>query len=242
MRILAIANLTRAFAGFKAVNNVDLSLASGEVRGLIGSNGAGKSTLLDLIYGRRDADTGSIVFGGEDVTSIPAGERARLGMGLVFQIANLFGDLTVEQNLRLGALPKRPGTRMQLDTAEVDRILGLIELTGSRNDRADNLSHGAQQWLEIGMVLLTRPRLLLLDEPTSGMTRSESRRTAELFRLLMEGGEVESMIVVEHNIEFISLVSDKVTVMHRGSILAEGTVADVKANEEVQAAYLGRLR
>ena len=121
-------------------------------------------------------------------------------------------------------------------------MLDLIELSESRTERAGNLSHGAQQWLEIGMVLLTRPRLLLLDEPTSGMTRSESRRTAELLRVLMAGGAVESMVVVEHNIEFISLVSDRVTVMHRGRILAEGTVAEVKANEEVQAAYLGRLR
>jgi ABC-type uncharacterized transport system ATPase subunit len=117
----------------------------------------------------------------------------------------------------------------------------MIDLNDSRNERAGNLSHGAQQWLEIGTVLLTKPRLLLLDEPTSGMTRSESSRTAELLRTLMKERAVESMIVVEHNIEFISLVSDTVTVMHRGSILAEGTVEQVKANEEVHAAYLGRL-
>ena len=241
MSILTLEDLTRSFSGFTAVADVDLSLASGELRGLIGSNGAGKSTLLDLIYGRQEADKGTVTFAGEDVTPTSAGERARRGMGLVFQIANLFGELTVEQNLRLGALPKRPGSRLQLDTAEVERVLSMIELTGSRNERAGNLSHGAQQWLEIGMVLLTMPRLLLLDEPTSGMTRSESRRTAELLRLLMAEGAVESMIVVEHNIEFISLVSDRVTVMHRGRILAEGTIAEVKANREVQAAYLGRL-
>ena len=241
MTILEIDNLTRAFSGFKAVADVDFSLAAGELRGLIGSNGAGKSTLLDLIYGRQEADAGTITFAGDDVTLIPAGERARRGMGLVFQIANLFGDLTVDQNLRLGALPKRPGSRIRLDIDEVDRVLDLIELADSRTERAANLSHGARQWLEIGMVLLTRPRLLLLDEPTSGMTRSESRRTAQLLRRLMADGAVESMVVVEHNIEFISLVSDRVTVMHRGSILAEGTVAEVKANQEVQAAYLGRL-
>ena len=241
MNLLVTENLTRTFSGFTAVDSVDLSLASGEVRGLIGSNGAGKSTLLDLIYGRQEPDTGRIVFGGEDVSVLPAGMRARLGMGLAFQIPNLFGDLTVEQNLRLGALPKRPGGRAHADPAEIDRVTELIELKESRNRKTENLSHGAQQWLEIGMVLLTKPRLLLLDEPTSGMTRNESRRTAELLRMLMQERAVESMIVVEHNIEFISLVSDTVTVMHRGGILAEGTVEQVKAHAEVQAAYLGRL-
>lgn len=239
--ILALEDLTRTFSGFRAVDRVDLKLESGELRGLIGSNGAGKSTLLHLIYGQLAPDTGTIVFAGEDVAAMPAGERARHGMGLVFQIANVFGELTVKQNLLLGALPKRPGARMRLDRTEVDRVLDLIELTDFRDDRVEHLSHGQQQWLEIGMVLLTRPKLLLLDEPTSGMTRAESRKTAALLRQLMTDQEVESMIVVEHNIEFIRLVSDRVTVMHRGAVLAEGTIEDVQSNEAVQAAYLGRL-
>lgn len=241
MTLLRTKRLTRSFSGFTAVDQVDLELAQGELRGLIGSNGAGKSTLLHLIYGLLEPDTGDILFGREDVTALAAGERARLGMGLVFQIANVFEELTVEQNLQLGALPKLPSARLHLDGDAVDRVLDLIELTEQRTTAAGSLSHGQKQWLEIGMVLLTRPRLLLLDEPTSGMTRAESRGTATLLRRLRDQSAVEAMLVVEHNLEFIQLVSDRVTVMHRGRILAEGTVAEVQRNPEVQASYLGRL-
>lgn len=241
MTVLSIKGLTRTFSGFKAVDNITLSLGPGELRGLIGSNGAGKSTLLHLIYGQLYADEGTILFGDRDVTRMPAGERARLGMGLVFQIASVFNELTVEQNLVLGALPKKPRTKLPLDRSEVARVLDLIELADVRYRSTNHLSHGEKQWLEIGMVLLTRPKLLLLDEPTSGMTRAESRRTAALLRQLQESEAVESMIVVEHNIEFIRLVSDRVTVMHRGVVLADGTIEEVQSNPEVQASYLGRL-
>lgn len=241
MTVVTINDLTKGFSGFKAIAGVDLNLEPGELRGLIGPNGAGKSTLLHLIYGQLQPDSGSILFAGEDVTPQPARERARRGMGLVFQIANVFGELSVEQNLILGALPKQLDTKLSVNQGEVDRILDLIELTEFRTDRVQHLSHGQKQWLEIGMVLLTRPTLLLLDEPTSGMTRPESQKTANLLRQLRDSGEVESMIVVEHNIEFIRVVSDRVTVLHRGAVLAEGTVDEVRSNKEVQAAYLGRL-
>lgn len=241
MTVLRTKNLTRSFAGLTAVDGIDLNLNPGELRGLIGSNGAGKSTLLHLIYGLLAPDEGTILFGDQDVTTVSAGERARRGMGLVFQVANVFGELTVEQNLHLGALPKRPGARLQLDREAVDRVLDLIDLTELWDTRTEHLSHGQKQWLEIGMVLLTRPRLLLLDEPTSGMTRAESRETAALLQRLRRDDQVEAMIIVEHNIEFIQLVSDRVTVMHRGAVLAEGTVEEVQENPEVQAAYLGRL-
>lgn len=241
MSVLAIDGIAKSFQGFDAVDGVSLRLESGEMRGLIGSNGAGKSTLLHLIYGKLLADAGTIRFGDEDVTQLPANARARLGMGLVFQVTSVFEELTVEENLLLGAMPKLPGTRMQVDRAEVERVLDLIELQDHRARRAGHLSHGQQQWLEIGMVLLTRPRLLLLDEPTSGMTRQESHRTAGLLRNLQSSAVAEAIIVVEHNIEFITLVSDRVTVMHRGSVLADGTVAEVQQDPAVQASYLGRL-
>lgn len=234
--------MTRSFDGFTAVDDVSLTLESGEMRGLIGSNGAGKSTLLHLIYGQLIADEGSIEFEAHEVSQMPAGERARRGMGLVFQVANVFDDLTVEQNLVLGAMPKSLGAKDVFDEAAVDRALETIELADSRHRRASHLSHGQKQWLEIGMVLLTQPKLLLLDEPTSGMTRAESTRTAELLRGLQETGTVKSMLIVEHNIEFIRLVSDQVTIMHRGSILAEGTISEIREDEEVRAAFLGRLR
>lgn len=240
MTVLAIDGLTRSFGGFVAVDGVSLTLDSGELRGLIGANGAGKSTLLHLIYGRLAADGGTIRFDDADVTHLAANERARRGMGLVFQVTSVFDDLTVEENLLLGALPKASGNASSVDRAEVERVLELIELSGVRDRRARHLSHGEQRWLEIGMVLLTQPKLLLLDEPTSGMTRAESRRTAALLRSLQAARAAEAMIVVEHNIEFIRLVSDRVTVLHRGRVLADGTIDEVQANPDVQASYLGR--
>jgi urea transport system ATP-binding protein len=239
--VLVIDGLAKSFRGFDAVDGVSLSLEPGEMRGLIGSNGAGKSTLLHLIYGRLVPDSGSIRFADQDVTRLPASARARLGMGLVFQVTSVFEELTVEENLMLGAMPKLPRTRIPVDRSAVERTLELVELTRYRSRRAGHLSHGQQQWLEIGMVLLTKPRLLLLDEPTSGMTRQESHRTAALLRQLQESSAVDAIVVVEHNIEFITLVSDRVTVMHRGSVLADGTVAEVQQDPAVQASYLGRL-
>ncbi len=242
MSVLEISGVSRSFRGFPAVDGVSLSLERGELRGLIGSNGAGKSTLLHLIYGRIAVDSGTIRFGDSDVTDVPAYRRARLGMGLVFQVTSVFGELSVEENLLLGAMYKDPRRRAPVDREELERVLDLVELRDVRHRRAGHLSHGRQQWLEIGMVLLTKPRLLLLDEPTSGMTRAESQRTADLLRELQASQAAEAVIVVEHNIEFIRLVSDRVTVMHRGQVLADGTVAEVQANTEVQDSYLGRLR
>jgi urea transport system ATP-binding protein len=240
MSELAIEGVTKTFRGFLAVNGVSLELNAGELRGLIGANGAGKSTLLHLIYGRLRADRGTIRFGDVDVTNLPAHQRARLGMGLVFQVTSVFPDLTVEENLLLGAMPKLPGRGEAADPAAVERMLELIDLRGVRSGRARHLSHGEQRWLEIGMVLLTGPKLLLLDEPTSGMTRAESRSTASQLRDLQAARAAEAVIVVEHNIEFIGLVSDRVTVMHRGAVLADGTIDEVQANPDVQASYLGR--
>lgn len=240
MTVLAIEGVSRSFRGFLAVDDVSLELHAGELRGLIGANGAGKSTLLHLIYGRLRADRGTIRFGGADVTHLPAHQRARLGMGLVLQVTSVFPDLTVDENLQLGAMPKLAGQPAPADAADLERTLDLIDLRGVRARRARHLSHGEQRWLEIGMVLLTKPKLLLLDEPTSGMTRAESRSTASQLRELQAARAADAMIVVEHNIEFIRLVSDRVTVMHRGAVLADGTIDEVQANPDVQASYLGR--
>jgi ABC-type uncharacterized transport system ATPase subunit len=241
MSVLDVDQVSKSFGGLHAVNDVSLRLQPGEVRGLIGSNGAGKSTLLHLIYGIAAVDRGAISFRDVDVTRTPAAQRARAGMGLVFQIASVFDDLTVAENLMLGAMPKsRRGEAA--DEGRMEQVLGMVELEGVGHRRASELSHGERQWLEIGMVLLTEPSLLLLDEPTSGMTASESRSTAAMLRELQARGGVDAMIIVEHNIEFIDLVSDEVTVMHRGHILATGPAADIKENPAVQDSYLGRLR
>jgi len=239
--VLSLDRVGKNFGGFVAVDEVSFEVSQGEMRGLIGSNGAGKSTLLHLIYGRLDATAGTIVFDGTNVTQMAASERARRGMGLVFQITSVFPELTVEENLYLGALPKEAGKRNAGNLDEVESVLEQIGLTDIRRRNAAHLSHGQQQWLEIGMVLLTQPKLLLLDEPTSGMTEAESRRTAALLRDLRDARATQAMIVVEHNIEFMRLVSDRVTVMHRGAVLADGSIDDVQASREVQDAYLGRL-
>ena len=240
MSVLTVSGVTKSFGGFTAVRDLSLTVVRGEMRGLIGSNGAGKSTLLHLIYGRITPDRGSIQFGGKDVTVLPVTARARMGMGLVFQVTSVFDGLTVEENLLLGALPKGE-PRPPLDRAAVERVTQLLELDPVSHRFAGNLSHGEKRWLEIGMVLLTAPSLLLLDEPTSGMTQAESRRTAELLHQLRSEQAIEAVIVVEHNIEFIRLVTDRVTVMHRGSVLADGPIEDVQNDAAVQASFLGRL-
>jgi ABC-type uncharacterized transport system ATPase subunit len=239
--VLTVSGLTKSFGGFTAVDDVSLQVERGEMRGLVGANGAGKSTLLHLIYGRTNPDKGSIRFGENDVSHLPAPARARMGMGLVFQVTSIFDRLTVEENLMLGALPKEPGPSDPIDGNEIERIMQLVDLTGVRHRHAGNLSHGEKQRLEIGMVLLTRPSLLLLDEPTSGMTQAESRRTAELLHQLRSERAIAAAIVVEHNIEFIKLVSDRVTVMHRGAVLADGTITEVQDDPAVQDSFLGRL-
>lgn len=242
MSVLTVSGLRKSFAGLKAVDNVDLEVERGEMVGLIGANGAGKSTLLHLIYGRLRPERGSIRFNGTDVTLLPVTARARMGMGLVFQIISVFDGLSVDENLLLGALPKDSTRSDPVDQSEVEKVIDLVDLHAVRDRSAGKLGHGEKQRLEIGMVLLTRPTLLLLDEPTSGMTAAESRRTAGMLQTLRSEGAIDAAIVVEHNIEFIRLVADRVTVMHRGSVLADGPIDEVQNDPAVQASFLGRLQ
>ncbi|MEY3019499.1 MAG: hypothetical protein RLZZ272_483 [Actinomycetota bacterium] len=237
--VLEVEGLEKRFAGFVAVDGVSLTVAPGEIVGLIGANGAGKTTLLHTVYGRHRADAGSVRFLGEDVGALAPRDRARRGMGLVFQTTSIFPTLSVEENLRLGAMPKS-GRASLGDADAIERTLVTIDLVAERAVAADDLAHGQQQWLEIGMALLAEPTLLFLDEPTSGMTRAESRRTAELIRGLRAERPDRSVIVVEHNIEFIAMISDRVIVMHRGTVIADGPIDAVRADPEVQASYLGR--
>lgn len=239
--VLEVDRLTKRFAGLVAVDAVSLTIEDGDVMGLIGSNGAGKTTLLHLLYGEQQADSGRVVLDGVDVTRWPAHRKARQGMGLVFQITSVFGDLSVEDNLRLGAMPKLGGRSRDVEDSSVLTMLDKIDLAARRYSPADELSHGQRQWLEIGMVLLSDPKMLLLDEPTSGMTRDESERTAGLLTDLRDSGAVRAILVVEHNIEFMKLVSNRVTVMHRGEVLASGTLDEVEQDPAVRDSYLGRL-
>ena len=238
-----------SFDGFHAINNLSLALEPGEMRAIIGPNGAGKTTMMDIITGKTRPDSGTVFFGSTiDLLRYKEAQIAQLGIGRKFQKPTVFEQLTVFENLEL-ALKTDKGVRASvffaLDSEQSDRlasVLRTIHLADSVDRLAGNLSHGQKQWLEIGMLLMQDPKLLLLDEPVAGMTDEETERTAELF-VSLQGNH--SLVVVEHDMKFIhALTHDdpakKVTVLHEGSVLAEGSLADVQANDKVVEVYLGR--
>ncbi|CAN7198477.1 urea ABC transporter ATP-binding protein UrtD [Rhizobacter sp. LjRoot28] len=248
--ILYLDDITVSFDGFKALNALSLSISAGELRCIIGPNGAGKTTMMDVITGKTRPDAGRAFFGSTiDLLRLRENEIASAGIGRKFQKPTVFEHLTVFENLEL-ALKADRGVRssmfFRLGSAQLDRIgeiLALIHLKPSAQRLAGLLSHGQKQWLEIGMLLMQDPKLLLLDEPVAGMTDEETERTAELF-LSLEGSH--SLVVVEHDMKFIGELTQggrndkKVTVLHEGSVLAEGRLADVQANDKVVEVYLGR--
>jgi urea transport system ATP-binding protein len=243
-RILYLDNVTVSFDGFKAINALSLDIAPGELRCIIGPNGAGKTTLMDIITGKTRPDTGTVFFGSTiDLLRYTEPQIAQLGIGRKFQKPTVFEQLTVFENLEL-ALKTHKGVRasmfFRLDSAQRDRlaeVLDTIHLSADVARLAGTLSHGQKQWLEIGMLLMQDPKLLLLDEPVAGMTDEETERTAELF-LSLKGKH--SLLVVEHDMGFINTISDIVTVLCDGAVLAQGTLAQVQADERVIDVYLGR--
>ena len=243
-RILYLENVNVSFDGFKAINNLSLDIAPGELRCIIGPNGAGKTTMMDIITGKTRPNSGTVFFGSTiDLLRYNEFEIAQMGIGRKFQKPTVFEQLSVFENLEL-ALKTDKAVKsamfFKLDSAQSDRlaqVLHTIHLADSVNRMAGNLSHGQKQWLEIGMLLMQDPKLLLLDEPVAGMTDEETVRTAELFMSLKKH---HSLIVVEHDMSFIERISEKVTVLHEGSVLAEGTLAQVQNNEKVIEVYLGR--
>ena len=243
-RILYLENVTVSFDGFKAINQLSLDIAPGELRCIIGPNGAGKTTMMDIITGKTRPDSGTVFFGSTiDLLRYTEPQIAQLGIGRKFQNPTVFEQLTVFENLEL-ALKTHKGVRasmfFRLDSAQRDRladVLLTIHLSADVARLAGTLSHGQKQWLEIGMLLMQDPKLLLLDEPVAGMTDEETERTAELF-LSLKGKH--SLLVVEHDMSFINTISDIVTVLCDGSVLAQGTLAQVQADERVIEVYLGR--
>ena len=243
-RILYLEDVNVSFDGFKAINNLSLDIAPGELRCIIGPNGAGKTTMMDIITGKTRPDSGRVFFGSTiDLLRYNEPQIAGLGIGRKFQKPTVFEQLTVFENLEL-ALKTNKGVmasmRFKLDSTQGDRlaeILHTIHLDDAVSSQAGNLSHGQKQWLEIGMLLMQDPKLLLLDEPVAGMTDSETERTAELF-LSLKGKH--SLMVVEHDMSFINTISDIVTVLCDGAVLAQGTLAQVQADERVIEVYLGR--
>jgi urea transport system ATP-binding protein len=242
--ILYLEDITVSFDGFKALNKLTLTVDAGELRCVIGPNGAGKTTMMDVITGKTRPDAGTAFFGQTiDLTRLTEAEIAHAGIGRKFQKPTVFENHTVFENLEL-AMKTDKRVRHSLfaipDSAQLDRIartLDLIQLMSEADKAAGLLSHGQKQWLEIGMLIMQEPKLLLLDEPVAGMTDEETHRTAELLAKLK--GE-HSVVVVEHDMEFISRIAATVTVLHEGSVLAEGPMEQVKSDERVIEVYLGR--
>ena len=241
--LLEVRDLEVVFDGFRAIDRLDITVVEGEVRFLIGPNGAGKTTLIDVVTGLTKPAAGTVRFAGQTLLGVSEHKIVRMGVGRTFQTASVFEQLTVVENLDLAAnfrQPLRALLRRRKGVSDiVDTALDTVGLRDQADKLAEVLSHGQKQWLEIGMLLVQDPHLLLLDEPVAGMSKEERTRTGEL---LHEIARTKTVIVVEHDMEFLRRYASCVTVMHEGSILCEGTVAEVQADVRVQEVYLGRSR
>jgi urea ABC transporter, ATP-binding protein UrtD len=242
--ILYLNGVTKTFDGFKAINNLSLDIAPGELRAIIGPNGAGKSTMMDIITGKTKPDAGEVRFKDHiDLTRYDEADIANMGIGRKFQKPTVIDSLSIWDNLELALAGNRGVLQTlfyKLKAAQADRIdevINLIGLSEKKKDLAENLSHGQKQWLEIGMLFIQEPEVLLVDEPAGGMTDYETMETA---RLLKDIAKSHSVIVVEHDMEFVRALDCKVTVLHEGSVLAEGTLDKVSSNPRVIEVYLGR--
>ncbi|WP_433720033.1 urea ABC transporter ATP-binding protein UrtD [Actinoplanes sp. CA-051413] len=242
-KLLEVRGLNVVFSGFHALTDLDFSLDAGELRFLIGPNGAGKTTLIDVITGLTRPATGSVSFAGQELVGRREYQVVRAGVGRTFQTSVVFEELSVVDNLDLAA-----GFRRRLPTLlrrrhgvsdDVASALDTIGLGALADRPAGVLSHGQRQWLEIGMLVVQRPRLLLLDEPVAGMSRTERERTGELLQSVARD---HTVLVVEHDMDFLRRFASTVTVLHEGRLLCEGTVAEVQADPRVQEVYLGRSR
>lgn len=240
--VLSVEDLTVSFDGFKAIDKLNLYIDQNELRVIIGPNGAGKTTLLDLICGKTRATTGSIKFKNDEMTTLPEYQIVRAGIGRKFQTPSIYENLSVFQNLEV-SFPQGRGVFGALFfkcsdevKSRVQAVATEIGLDGHLGIEAGLLSHGQKQWLEIGMLLMQDPELLMLDEPIAGMSVRERELTAELLKRICKG---RAMIVIEHDMEFVKQIAHKVTVMHQGKILAEGSMEKVQADPRVIDVYLG---
>jgi urea transport system ATP-binding protein len=240
--LLAVENLTVSFDGFKAVNDLTFYVDKNDIRVIIGPNGAGKTTVLDLICGKTKASEGSIKFRNKEITKLNENEIVLAGIGRKFQTPSIYDELTVFENLEIsypkgrsvfGALTFRRDAAV---IQRVEEVAEIIFLKDQLKQNAEYLSHGQKQWLEIGMLLIQDPELLMLDEPVAGMSVSERVKTAELLNRIIAD---RSVIVIEHDMKFVEDIARKVTVLHQGKILSEGTMAQVKSDPKVVEVYLG---
>jgi urea transport system ATP-binding protein len=242
--LLYLNGVTVSFDGFRALNSLALDISHGEMRAIIGPNGAGKTTMMDVITGKTRPDEGEVLFdnGRVDLAKEDEAAIAQLGIGRKFQKPTVFDNHTVEDNVLLALEGDRTVRHNLLwrpngDAHRIGGILETIGLKAHRNRLAGALSHGQKQWLEIGMLMAQNPKLLLVDEPVAGMTDAETKATADLLKDIAGS---HSVIVVEHDMEFVRMLGVKVTVLHEGSVLAEGSIDEVSANERVVEVYLGR--
>ena len=242
--LLYLDGVTVSFDGFKALNNLSFAIEPGEMRAIIGPNGAGKTTMMDVVTGKTRPDAGDVIFdGSHDLTRLDETEIAELGVGRKFQKPTVFDSHTVFDNLELALKADRRARatlvwrEAQDEHDRIDAILQTIRLTAVQDRVAGGLSHGQKQWLELGMLLAQDPKLLLVDEPVAGMTDAETHQTAELLRAI---NRERTVVVVEHDMTFVRDLDVKVTCLHEGSVLAEGTIDQVSENKRVVEVYLGR--
>ena len=244
-QLLEVSGVSVSFDGFKAINNLSFQIGPAELRAVIGPNGAGKTTFMDIVTGKTKPDEGRVLWGdaSQSLLSMTESQIAQAGVGRKFQRPTVFEDQSVADNLML-ALEKPRGPlsvlRFRASTSDHERISELadeIGLSGALDRKAGELSHGQKQWLEIGMLLAQNPRLLLVDEPAAGMTPSEREHTTDI---LVEAAKTRAVVVVEHDMEFVRRLNCKVTVLHEGSVLAEGSIEHVTSNDKVIEVYLGR--
>lgn len=240
--VLRVENLTVSFDGFKAVDNLSLSVERNELRVIIGPNGAGKTTLLDMICGKTRPTAGRVLFEGHDLTRMNEYLIVRAGVGRKFQTPSVYEDLTVFENLEI-SLPRTHGLFQSLTfrrTAEIKRriqdMAAQVFLTDRLDSRSGQLSHGQKQWLEIGMLLMQEPKLLLLDEPVAGMSPREREQTGDLLSRIAVG---RSVVVIEHDMDFVKRIAHTVTVLHQGQVLSEGSAEQVQSDPRVIDVYLG---
>lgn len=243
--LLEVSGVSVSFDGFRAINNLSINFAPAELRAIIGPNGAGKTTFMDIVTGKTKPDEGHVIWGDKNISLLGMSESqiAREGIGRKFQKPTVFEDQTVRQNLAMALKnPRGPFAvlthkKTAENAARIEGIAGEIGLLDSLTRPAGELSHGQKQWLEIGMLLAQDPRLLLVDEPAAGMTVEEREKTTDILR---RAAETRAVVVVEHDMEFVRRLNCKVTVLHEGSVLAEGSLDHVTANQQVIDVYLGR--
>ncbi|HWA77330.1 MAG TPA: urea ABC transporter ATP-binding protein UrtD [Polyangiaceae bacterium] len=240
--VLQVENLSVSFDGFKAVDDLTLYVARSEIRAIIGPNGAGKTTLLDLISGRTSPTAGTVRFNGRELVGRREYQIVRIGVGRKFQTPSVYDSLTVFENLEMSFPDKRGWwsawrfRRTPEVVARVEEVAELIYLRDRLEDRAETLSHGQKQWLEIGALLIQNPELLLLDEPVAGMSVKDREKTAEL---ILKLGRERAVVVIEHDMDFVKQIAQRVTVLHQGKVLAEGKMEAIQADPKVVEVYLG---